>query len=459
MSAVVRTLPHSVDAEQAVLGALMVDARKIAEISDWLSPEDFYLAQHQGIYREILSLANAGQAVDVVTVAERLDGREDTGYILSLGSGSFSTANVTSYAEIVLEKSRLRQAIDVGTTLANGAFDAQGRSSSDVVAMAQHALSTLQTTAQRGGLQPIKGAMKAWSRTLMERFERGETMTGLPTPWLEVNGLTFGLQPSDLIVIGGRPGMGKSVLGFNLASFTALRGHRVAMFSLEMSQVQVAQRCVAALGGISNKWLRSPASNPTADYWDKVTPAVQSLADAPLLLDAQPSLTIEQICARARRAHMQAPLSLLVVDHIHIVRTRGDNPVRELGDISRGLKALAKELNIPVVALAQLNRANTQRTNRRPTMADLRQSGEIEQDADFIFLPHREDYYRDNPDEHDHALELIVGKGRDAVPDKQIFLRTRFDIMRLDDWEGAIPQPMPVRSRSNGRDRAAGFDA
>lgn len=457
-----RQLPHRIDAEQSVLGALLLNNAALAQVQGWLSADDFYRDDHRSLYRAITALAASGKPYDSVTLAMQVEGEtgDGAGYVLALASNTPSAANIVAYAEIVVEASRLRQAIDVGMRLADGGYHPEGRSSADVVAMAQHALAGLQSSSSRGGLQPMDAAMRVWWAGLLSRHESGERMTGLPTPWRALNDLTFGLQPSDLIVVGARPAMGKSVLGFNLAAFTALRGNRVALFSLEMPTDQVVQRCVSALGEIPHDWLRSPAADPSQDHWSRLSSTVPQLKSAPLLIDDQAALTVEQIVARAKRAHLQSALSLVVVDHLHIVRIKGDNPVRELGDVSRALKALAKELNIPVVLLAQLNRGNTGRTDKRPTMADLRASGEIEQDADFVMLPHREDYYRADESTHDHALELIIGKARNAPAGKSVWLRTRFDIMRLDDWDGPPPTPPSTHSRrGSGRDRAAGFDA
>lgn len=453
-----RTMPASIDAEANVLGALMVDPKALAKIADWLSEGDFYRRDHQLIYRGICHLAERNQPCDAITLAEWFDGEGvseqvgGSGYVIELASTVMSAANIVAYAEIVLEKSRLRQVADLGIRIANAAMG--GGASADLVAQATHTLAQLQAE-NRGGLRPIKPALKAWFYDLAERYESGRRMNGRATPWLAMNELTHGLRGGELIVVAARPGMGKSVMGFGLATFDSLRdGGRVALFSLEMTISEYGQRSVAAMGGASHEWLRAPDKGPGSDeQWNRVTDGMTKLDAANIFVDDTPALTVAQIAARARRAHMQSPLSMVVVDHMHIVRIKGDNPVRELGDVSRALKALAKELNVPVVALAQLNRSNTQRADKRPTMADLRGSGEIEQDADYIFLLHRQDYY-DESDETG-AVEIIVGKSRNAAANT-IVLKNRLDVMRFDDWEG----PLPNRDEPKKHWRAGrGFDA
>jgi replicative DNA helicase len=463
-----RIPPHSIEAEQAVLGAVLLDGRALAKVSDWLAPEDFYRRDHQLIYRAIIDLAATGKPCDPITLAESLEGSGvaeqigGSGYVLSLGSGTFSAANVVAYAEIVLEKSRLRQAIDIGMQMADAAYS--GKSSSDLVAMASANMAGLQGDTSRAGLQPIKVAVGEFFRELTARYESGERYSGRLTPWHEVNELTLGLKPADLIVIGGRPGMGKSVMGFGAATFDALRGGRTAVFSLEMSAVQFVEREVAAIGEIEHEWLRRPVADLAAETnWAKTAEAIRKLVGSGLLIDDMAGLTIEQICARARRAHLQAPLTMVVIDHLHIVKVKGgDNMVSQLGDISRGAKRLAKELRCPVVLLAQLNRGNESRTDKRPTMADLRGSGEIEQDADYILLLHREDYYDEGASPG--LVELIVGKARHARK-RSVALRSRLDQMRFDDWEGPMPAPAQSAPKANrrglqiGKDAAAGGDA
>jgi replicative DNA helicase len=461
--------PHSLEAEQAVLGALMLDERALLRVQDWLLESDFYRRDHQLIYRAISELAACGKPFDAVTLGEWFESQghaEQVGgsaYVLELASTTPSAANVVAYGEIVIERSRFRQLMDIGSALADAAAAPSGRESRDLVA---HAMAKLgQFSPERaGGLVPIKAAAKAFATALIERYESQAKFSGRLTPWHDVNELTLGLKPADLIVVAGRPGMGKSVAGFGLATFDALRGGRPAVFSLEMSAEQFVEREIAAIGEIPHAWLRNPDKHAEeADaYWARSSRAIQDLVGSQLLIDDAPALTIEQIAARSRRAHLQAPLTMVVIDHLHIVRLKGgENTVRELGDVSRGAKKLAKELRCPVVLLAQLNRGNEQRADKRPTMADLRGSGEIEQDADYILLLHREDYY----DESSYAagmMEVIVGKARNARR-QNIALRSRLDQMRFDDWEGALPVPperaKPARAArgfSSGADRAAG---
>jgi replicative DNA helicase len=265
--------------------------------------------------------------------------------------------------------------------------------------------------------------------------------------------LTLGLKPADLLVLAGRPGMGKSVGGFGIAAFDALRGGRTAVFSLEMSAAQMVEREISALGDIPYEWLRNPEKGfkdehgqfVSDTYWSRASLAASDLIKSGMLVDDTPALTIQQIAARAKRAHLQAPLTMVVIDHLHIVKIKGgDNVVNQLGDVSRGAKALGKELRCPVVLLAQLNRGNTARADKRPTMADLRGSGEIEQDADYILLLHREDYY----DENSYArglVEMIVGKARHAKA-RVLYLFNRLDKMRFEDCEGELPKkPEPEK--------------
>ncbi len=437
-----RTPPCAIDAEQAVLGALLLSEKAWTKVGDWLREEDFYRRDHQLIYRAIAELAEADKPRDAVTIgdwfeaqglAEQVGG---VGYVIELGCTQASAANIVAYAEIVREKARLRMAIDIGTTLANGAFEG-GRAADDVLGMAHHAIAQLQVDQRAGGLAPVRPMLKDFFADLQDRYER-KVIPGLPTPWVNLNKPTHGLQNGELIVVAGRSNMGKSVWGFQLAGFTAIRGKNVATFSMEMTHRQCMRRLTACIGEVPHDWLMGPDDSDER-HWGGVNRAIELLATAPLVIDESARLTAAQIAARAKRAHLQRPIDLLVIDHLHEVRLPGkEGEVIERGDAVREFKALAKALNCPVVLLAQLSRAAAKENGRRPRMDDLRGSGGIEEVADVILLLHREDYYR--PDTHmQGVVEVILAKGRDIKTGHTAFLRNRFDCMRMDDWDGPLP--------------------
>lgn len=448
-----RVPPHSIEAEQAVLGGLMLAPESFAKIGDWLGEDDFYRADHRLIFRSIAALIEKGMPVDPVTMGEWFEAQAlsqqigGVAYLIEVTNATCSAANITAYAEIVAEKSKLRKAIDAGTALANAALS-QGAESGRVIADAVHTLAQLQTSKLRAGLQQSKVLLKHWFTDLHRRYESGDRITGIPTPWHDLNEITHGLQPGELTVIAARPNMGKSVMGGQLAVFCALRGIRTALFSLEMTSAQVMRRAVSAVGDVKHDVLLAPAGCDES-VWPRIMAATEKLTGAALLVDDSPALTIEQIVARARRAHMQSPLGMIVIDHIHECAIDGQNAAYELGRVAQGAKSLGKEFGCPVVALAQLNRANKERADKRPTMTDLRASGEIEQKADLILFLHREDYY--NPDTHlQGVVEVDIGKGRDIKTGTRIYLANRYDVMRLDDWDGPLPQAPKVTPHRRG---------
>jgi len=439
-----RALPHSIDAEQAVLGGLMLDPASLAKISDWLAEDDFYRKDHRVIFRAITELSKVSRPCDAVTLCEWFDlnGLSElvngSIYILELANSTPSAANIVAYAEIVREKAVLRKLIDAGTTLVSDSFSPNGRASADIVANASHALSGLAAT-PKGGLMPAKGAFKALVAQQIERYEAGPKLLGLPTPWHELNKITHGLRPGVLYIVGARPSMGKSVFIENLAFFSALRGTNTAIFSAEMTAQEYAARATASHGDIPFAWVEQPSNDkewPDAEiYWSRNGEIVNRLMKAPVLIDDTPAININQLQARARRAHMQKPLELIVVDHLHDMDhgRRPDGVRHEIGIAVQGLKTLAKEFHCPVVVAAQLNRGVANRTDKRPTLADLREAGEIEQKGDVIMFLHREDYYDQNKEPG--CVQLIPAKGRNIKVGETIYLRNSFDRMRLDDGE------------------------
>lgn len=445
------SVPSATDAEQAVLGGLMLDPSSMSKISGWLTEDDFYERSHRLIFRAITKLSTSGTPLDAVTLGEWLDGQGVAGlvggvaYVLEITNATPSAANIVAYAEIVKEKANLRRAAEVGSKLVTAS---QGRGKSgDIIAVGMQELANLKGARLKSDLQEVKALYGPWLADLQRRYELGDAVTGLPTPWEGINNATHGLQPGELTVIAARPNMGKSVMGLQLAVYIALMGRRTLFFSLEMTNQQVMRRAISCSGQIPHDWLLAPHGED--EWWPRMTNASAALVNAPLLIDDSPGLSIEQITARAQRANLQRPVELLVVDHLHEMQVNGDRASHDIGRNVQGLKALGKEFGCPVVVLAQLNRGMAGRNDKRPTMTDLRASGEIEQKADVILFLHREDYYE--RDTHlQEVVEVEIGKGRDIRSGTRIHLHNRYDQMRLDNWEGAIPAE-PIKSSSSNR--------
>lgn len=451
-SEAVRVPPQSVQAEAAVLGGLMIAPKTLPIVQELVATEDFYRADHQAIYRAILALSDARKPFDAVTVMDWLEangGGAEPGYLIELATTTPSAANVKAYATIVADKAILRRLIDAGTGIVNDGYAPEGRDTADILADAQAAIVAMQPK-QRGGLQVAGDSLGDWFNDLQRRYESGDRITGMPTPWHAVNAHTHGLQSGELCILAARPSMGKSIAGLNIALFAALRGKRTALFSLEMTRRQINRRNIASLADVPHDWLLAPHDGEE-EYWNRVSSALEQIKPAKLYVDDTSDLTIGQVMARARSMHLQEPVELLVVDHIHDFKIKAEQARFEYGRIAQGLKTLAKEFNCPVVALAQLNRNVNQRSDKRPNMADLRESGELEQKGDLILFLHREDYY----DANTHlkgVVELIVAKGRDIEAGKTIHLSNDYAHMALRDWDGPIPQA-PVVTQSKRSER------
>lgn len=453
------TPPNSVSAEQAVLGGLMLAPESWPLVADSLTEGDFYRRDHAMIFRAIREAADAGKPFDAVTIGEWFESRgllDQVGqgaYLVELASTTPSTANVKAYAEIVLDAATRRRLIEFGHSIADAALERDGRDVSEIITEAGQQFGELQP-AQKGGLLLAADSLNGWFSRFKERSERGERVTGLPTQWAEFNDATHGLQPATLYLIAARPSMGKSVFGLNLATFTALREKTVGLFSLEMSQDDCHTRNVAALGGIPHDWLQSPDVNVEESeiYMARMHAALRDLKSARLFIDDTAGISVRQFEARARRLHYRHPLDLLIVDHIHDFKIDAKQARFEYGAIVQVGKNLAKEWGIPVVMLAQLNRNVAGRAERRPTLTDLRESGELEQKADVIVFLHREDYY-DTPEQQTHlqgVLEMHIAKGRNVQAGRRMNFRNQFDQMRIDDWEGPLPSPPQAEPRPRG---------
>jgi replicative DNA helicase len=446
-----RVPPHSIEAEQAVLGGLMLNERAWDQVADKLREEDFYRRDHQLIFRAIGTLADKQQPCDAVTLGEYFESNGlseqvgGTAYVIELASTTPSAANIAAYAEIVREKSVLRQLIDVGTTIANDGFQPEGRSSRELLENAEKSVFEIAEAGSRGKQQfvAMRGAVKEAFRILQERYENKGSITGVPTGFTDFDNRTTGLQPSDLIILAARPSMGKTALALNMAEFAALKTKRaVAVFSMEMSASQLAFRLISSLGRVNAQNLRTGQLED--EDWSRVSHAITLLADAKIFIDDTPALSPTELRSRARRlAREHGGLALIVIDYLQLMQVPGnkENRATEIAEISRSLKALAKELSCPVIALSQLNRSLEQRTDKRPVMSDLRESGGIEQDADVIVFIYRDEYY--NQDSPDKGLaEIIIGKQRNGPTGtiKLVFngQYTRFDNYASESYSGSF---------------------
>lgn len=461
-----RVPPQSIEAEQAVLGGLLLASEAAyVQIADWLDESDFFRRDHQLIYRGIKELAESRppRPIDAVTLGEWFDSQcladqvAGGAYLIELATTTPSAANIVAYAEIVADKSKLRQLIDVGTGIANNGFQPDGRDTRDVLADAQRAVTELVGNPRVGGVKGMREVGSRWFDELQRRYANPEQAAGLLTPWAEFNRLTGGFKPGELAIIAGRPSMGKSAVALNVALPNAMRGKRVLFFNLEMTDMSIYNRCIASLQDVPLNWLRNPNDEPLLDKfgdefdpWSRVTAGVSAMREAKLRIDDSPSLKREQVLARARREHMREPIDMIVVDHLHLQPLPGKTrETVEIGEITRDYKGLAKELNCAFVLLSQLNRSLEQRQDKRPKMADLRESGNIEQDADLIVFVYRDDYYAEQEERasaHPGMVELIIAKQREGETGK-VWARNALQYGRVDDFDG----PAPARTAASGK--------
>ena len=445
-----RIPPQSVQAEQAVIGGMMLAPDAYTRVADILEESDFYRRDHQLIYRAIQELADKSQPYDAVTLGEWFESQglgeyvAGGAYLIELASTTPSAANIAAYAEIVKDKAVLRRVIETGTDAVNAGFEPDGRNSEEILADLSRKVGELQPK-QRGGLTHVRPVMGRWYATMEKRYAQKQRITGLPMPYTELTNATSGLQPSTLYFFGARPSMGKSVVANGISGCAALRGVPTALFSLEASAEGVVDRLAASIGDVPYNWIKTPGAIEGIEsrdedlYWSRLENVMRDLKSAPLFIDDTAGLNVRQFEARARRLNHQEKLGLIVVDHIHDFTINPDRARFEYGAIVQCGKKLAKEWGIPVAMFGQLNRNLANRTDKRPNMADLRESGEIEQKADVIILLHREDYY--DPDTSmKGVLEAIIAKGRDLEVGTK-YLRHNFAKMRVEDWIGEVPFP------------------
>lgn len=451
----VRVPPHSVSAEQSVLGGLMLAPEAWSQVSDILDESDFYRHDHRLIFRAIRELAEKSKPFDVIVVGEWFESAEMTdmidggSYLIDLASNTPGVSNIRAYADIVQEKASLRKLIDLGAEAQSAAYQPEGRSASAILSEVSTKVGELQPK-QRGGFSTVREIGRSWLEHLQRRYDQRDLVTGIPTPYADFNTATRGLQPATLYLFAARPSMGKSVVANGISACAALRGKKVALFSLEASKESVLDRCISNIGDIPYKFIQSPGAFDDEDgvFMPRINSALEKLLASGLIIDDTAGISLRQFEAKARRQYHKTGLDLIVVDHIHDFAVDPKLARFEYGAIAQTGKTLAKEWKIPVVMFAQLNRTLEARTDKRPRLSDLRESGELEQKADVITFMHREDYYDENT--HDRGvLEFIIAKGRDMETGTKKF-RHRFDKMRVEDWEGPLPEA-PSRSRGNSK--------
>ena len=445
-----RIPPHSIEAEQAVLGGLMLSPDSLDKVADKLTDDDFYRKDHRLIWRAINDLANKGMPCDAITLGDWFVANETAemvggaSYLMELANSTPSAANIGAYGDIVREKSVLRMLIDAGTLITEDGFRPEGKSVQEVMELAEQRVFRIAESGARGkkDIVSVREAVGEAFRMLTERYEKRGQLTGLSTGFTDLDELTSGLQPSDLIIIAARPSMGKTAFALNLAEAAAMRGKKaVAVFSMEMSASQLAFRLISSLGRVHAQHLRN--GDLAEEDWPRVTSAITMLSDAKIFIDDTPAMSPVEMRSRARRLQREHGLGMIVIDYLQLMQVPGnsENRATEISEISRGLKALAKELNVPVIALSQLNRSLEQRADKRPMMSDLRESGAIEQDADVIMFIYRDDYY--NKESADKGLaEIIIGKQRNGPTDtvKLAFLGhyTKFENWAPDSYVGSF---------------------
>ncbi len=417
--------PHSIEAEQSVLGGLLLDNSAFDKIADLLTESDFYRDDHRRIFRHITRLVEKGKPADVITVDESIKSSEDKdrigglAYLAALAGNTPSSHNIRRYAEIVRERAIMRKLVEVGTNIADTALNPMGKEVGQLLDEAESRVFEIAEHGARGRqgfieIQPLLTQVMERIDMLYHR-DNPSDITGVPTGYHDLDSRTSGLQPGDLVIIAGRPSMGKTALALNMAEHVAVENRLpVAVFSMEMAGTQLAMRMLGSIGHLDQHKLRT--GKLSDEDWNRLTTAVGKLHDAPIHIDETPALNALELRARSRRLHRQyGTLGMIVVDYLQLMEStsEGENRATEISEISRSLKALAKELRVPVVALSQLNRGLEQRPNKRPVMSDLRESGAIEQDADLILFIYRDEVY--NPDTPEKGVaEIIIGKQRNG---------------------------------------------
>lgn len=411
--------PQNIDAEKAVIGSILIDNESIYSVQEVISASDFYKEAHRKVFDALEALCKKGEPTDFLTVSNFLETRDElnliggASYLATLADLVPSSANVISYAKIVREKSIKRRLIEAAAEIARENYEDQ-RDPEELMDFAEKTILDISSSHARSGFTDSKTIVKSSFKKIEELFELGKPITGLATGFDDLDKITCGLQPDDLIIVAGRPSMGKTAFSINIAEHAAIHAKAtVAVFSLEMSKEQLVMRMLCSQARIDSSRLRKGQIEERE--WPQLTKAAGHLSEVKLFIDDTPAPTVLEMRAKARRLKREHGLDLLVVDYLQLARgsTYVNSREQEISEISRGLKAMAKELHVPIIALSQLNRAVENRTNRRPQLADLRESGAIEQDADVIAFIYRDEVYDENsPDKG--VAEIIIGKQRNG---------------------------------------------
>ena len=418
----IKMQPHSIEAEQSVLGGLLLSADGWDAVSEAVVDSDFYRPDHRLIFRQIAKLAEASAPVDVITVADKLEARGELAsagglpYLAELAQNTPSASNIRAYAEVVSERASLRKLIEAAQAIAESGFSPEGRTSDELIDEAERLIMQISEQGPKaGGPQGVNPLLQAALGRIEELFNSGGDITGVSTGFKDLDNMTSGLQPSDLIIVAGRPSMGKTSFAMNLVENAILHQESpVLVFSMEMPADSLIVRMLSSIGRIDQTRIRN--GKLEQEDWPKLSAAVSKLKDVPLYIDDTAALTPTEVRSRARRvAREHGPLGMIMVDYLQLMQIAGSSEGRtaEISEISRSLKAIAKEFKCPVVALSQLNRSLENRPNKRPVNSDLRESGAIEQDADVIMFIYRDEVYNEeSPDKG--VAEIIIGKQRNG---------------------------------------------
>ena len=418
-----RDLPFNMEAEQAVLGSALIDGESVGEAAQILKPDDFYFSANKFIFSAVMDLFNENRPIDFVTISEqlkenkKLDAAGGIDYLKKLSVSVPTTQNVRYYADIIREKSILRLLIRQAESISKMAYSEQD-TLSQVIERSEQMIFDISSTREQKDIVHISDILQSSYDQMAQNAANKGGITGIPTGFEELNKRTGGFHGGELIIIAGRPGMGKSAFAVNIAEYVSINlGKTVAIFNLEMPREQIVNRILCSQALVNNGRIRTGTMEP--DDWEKICDVADTIAKAPIYIDDSSTITVSQIRAKCRRLKQMKNLDLIVIDYLQLMQSggRSDNRQQEIADISRSLKVLAKELDVPVIALSQLKRESESQKGKKPMLSDLRESGAIEQDADMVMFLFRNYYYSKNPEEKELA-ECIIAKNRSGSVDE-----------------------------------------